>query len=145
MLHDLRKIKGNRGKAKRVGRGYGSGKGGHTVGRGSKGLKARGKVPFGFEGGQVPLYKKMPQIGGFRNPTKKAITHVSLSQFNRFNANSTVTPQDLVDAKVLKRLPKHGVKILANGKIEKKLTIKGFLFSESAKNQLEQAGCKVIA
>jgi large subunit ribosomal protein L15 len=140
-LNSLKKIKGNKSKSKRLGRGFGSGKGGHTVGRGSKGQKARSKIPFGFEGGQIPLYKKMPQIGGFRSFRPKRITHVSLSDFNVFSANTVVEPKDLVEKGVIKKAPKHGVKILANGEIEKKITFKGFLTSESAKKKIEKAGC----
>lgn len=142
MLNNLPKTKQFK-KSKRVGRGYGSGKGGHTTGRGTKGQKARGTVNLGFEGGQVPLYKRLPQIGGFRNPTKKDIVSVSLSKLNVFKDESVVTPKDLIEKNIISRLPKNGVKILANGELGKKLELKGFLASESAKKKIEKSGSKI--
>ncbi len=138
-------LKGNKKKSKRLGRGYGSGKGGHTVGRGAKGQKARNKVPAGFEGGQTPLYKRVPQWGGFRSPWAKGIVGVSLSRFNVFRAGSTVTPEDLVEKGMLKKLPKRGVKVLGTGDIKKSLTFSGFAFSESAKKKIEKADGKIKA
>ncbi len=142
-LTNLTKIKGNRAKAKRVGRGMGSGKGGHTTGKGTKGQKSRAgsRIPFGFEGGQVPLYKKLPTLTRFTNLNAKQIQCVSLSRFDGFKAGSTVTPVDLVKNGTLKQLPKYGVKILNSGKIDKKLTLEGFLVSQGAKEALEKAGC----
>jgi large subunit ribosomal protein L15 len=133
-------------KSKKLGRGYGSGRGGHTVGRGTKGQKARsGKsIPTGFEGGQTPLYKRLPQWGGFKNPTTKQIAVVSLSKLNVFKANSKATPQDLVEKKLLKKIPKYGVKILGNGDLEKKLKLEGFLFSKSAREKVEAAGGTIL-
>lgn len=144
-LHELKRVKSNKTKSKRRGRGVGSGKGAHTTGSGTKGQKSRSgsSIPFGFEGGQVPLHRKMPKIGGFRNPTTKSIAHISLKDLNKFKASTVVTPEKLLESKILKKLPKHGVKILANGDINKKLTLKGFLYSESAKMKLEAAGCKI--
>ena len=143
-LHKLKKSKGIKPK-KRVGRGNGSGKGTYS-GRGMKGQKSRsgGTRRPGFEGGQTPLYKQLPTLGGFRNPTAKSIEAISLSELNVFNDNDEVTPQSLVEKKIIKHLPKYGVKILNNGGIEKKVTLKGFLFSASAKKALEKAGCKII-
>ncbi|MFA6981561.1 MAG: uL15 family ribosomal protein, partial [Patescibacteria group bacterium] len=77
-LSKLEKIKGNKKRGKRRGLGYGSMKGGHTTGSGQKGQKARGKVSLGFEGGQTPMYKQLPTMGGFRNPTSKSVTGVPL-------------------------------------------------------------------
>ncbi|HXK52951.1 50S ribosomal protein L15 [Candidatus Nomurabacteria bacterium] len=144
-LHNLTKLKGTKRKAKRLGRGYGSGVGGHVVGFGQKGQKARSgnSIPFGFEGGQVPLYKKMPEIGGFRNPTAKSIVGISVSRLNKFKDGSVVTPTDFVKAGILKKLPKHGVKLLNTGKIEVKVTVYGFLLSESANTALTKAGCTI--
>jgi large subunit ribosomal protein L15 len=142
-LNNLPKHKQNN-KKKKLGRGYGSGKGGHTVGRGTKGQKARSKVNVGFEGGQIPLYKRLPQIGGFRNPTKKEIVSVSLSKFNKFRAGSTVTPKDLVEKGIIDKLPKHGVKILGNGELGKELKLKGFKVSAAAKKKIEESGSKLL-
>jgi large subunit ribosomal protein L15 len=143
-LSKLDRIKGNKKKGKRLGLGYGSGKGGHTSGSGSKGQKARSKVSIGFEGGQTPLYKQLPTLGGFRNPTTKQIVGLSLSVLNKFKDGDEVTPQSLVDAKIVIRVPRHGLKILNTGKIEKKISLKGFMFSASARKTLEKAGCKII-
>src|SRR4030042_3060268 len=139
-LHGLSKAKGNRKRAKRIGRGIGSGKGGHTVGRGAKGQKARNKVSAGFEGGQTPLYKRLPQLGGFRNPTSKDIVGVALFKLDKFRSGTKITPQKLVESNILKKVPRHGVKILANGDFSKALTFngpahgrQGFLFSKVAR------------
>lgn len=130
-------------KSKRLGRGYGSGKGGHTVGRGSKGQKARNTVPAGFEGGQIPLYKRLPKLGGFRNPTKKDIVAISLSKLNLFKEGSEVTPKKLVEKGIIKREPKHAVKVLNKGTLGKKLTLKGFIASKEALKKIEKAGSKL--
>lgn len=131
--------------SKRVGRGYGSGKGGHTVGKGMKGQGSRsGKgIPFGFEGGQVPLYKKMPKIGGFKNKNTKEIVGVSISKLNLFENNTEVTPKDLVTKNIISKLPKHGVKLIGNSEVSKKLTLTGFIYSNSAQQKLESAGCTI--
>jgi large subunit ribosomal protein L15 len=144
-LSNLTKNKGLRRKGKRLGRGIGSGKGGHTVGRGTKGAKARRghKFTIGFEGGQVPLYKRLPQIGGFRNNRSRQIGTVSLSVFNVFEEDTKVTPESLVKIGFFKKLPKHGVKILASGKMGKKLVLSGFLYSESAKDEIKKSGTKI--
>lgn len=136
MLNKLGKTKFNK-TSKRIGRGYGSGKGGHTVGRGAKGQKARNNVKVGFEGGQVPLYKRLPQIGGFKNPTRKDIVVVSLTKLNVFKEGSEVTPEKLVEQGIIRSVPTGGVKLLA-GKLEKKLKLTGFLTSESAAKSLEK-------
>jgi large subunit ribosomal protein L15 len=145
-LHNLKKSKGAIKPKKRVGRGIGSGKGAHTTGRGSKGQKARSgyNLPVGFEGGQVPLFKKLPQIGGFKNPRPRKIVTVSLDKFNSFKDGSTVTPEDLVKMGILAKLSKGTqVKVLGTGEINKKVELQGFLFSRSAKENLEKAGAKI--
>ena len=130
----------SRGK-KRVGRGSGSGKGFHTTGTGTKGQKSRTghSHKFGFEGGQTPFYKKLPQIVGFTNPRSKEISNVPVEYFNNFEDNSTVTPENLLGMK-FKSLPKYGVKILGNGELTKKITFKNFLYSATAKEKIEKAG-----
>lgn len=144
-LSSLAKNKGIRRKGKRLGRGIGSGKGGHTVGRGTKGQKARrgSKFTVGFEGGQVPLYKRLPQIGGFNNRRSKKIGVINLNVFNRFDNGTKVTPESLVELGIFKKLPKDGVKILAGGKLEKKLTISGFLYSENAEDKIKKSGSEI--
>ena len=144
-LSNLTRHDGIKRKGKRLGRGIGSGKGGHTVGRGTKGQKARrgSKFTVGFEGGQVPLYKRLPQLGGFKNSRSKQIGTVSLDILNTFKPGSHVKPESLVESGHFKKLPKHGVKILANGKITKKLILSGFLYSKSAKDEIIKSGTKI--
>ncbi|MFC1621933.1 50S ribosomal protein L15 [Patescibacteria group bacterium] len=143
-LHELISIK--RRKKKKLGRGYGSGKGGHTVGRGTKGQKARsGKsIPVGFEGGQVPLYKKIPKKSGFRNPTSKDVISVPLARLNIFKNGEEVIPQSLVEKGFFKKLPKDDVKILAVGNLHKKIKLKGFKFSAKAKELIEKSGSEIL-
>ena len=140
-LSNLKKIK--RRKAKRVGRGYGSGKGGHTVGRGAKGQKARGKVPAKFEGGQLPLIKRLPHKRGFKNPFSKRPLVLNVSFFERFKGGSEISPKSLVKNGFLKKVPKDGIKVLGMGKLSKKLNFKGFLYSKSAKKKIEEVEGKV--
>ena len=128
---------------KRLGRGIGSGKGGHTVGRGTKGQKARNTVSLGFEGGQVPLYKKLPQMGGFKNPTKKDILTISLEKLNVFKEGSEITPKSLVEKGIIRKIPGNSVKILNGGELDKKLTLKGFTASKSALEKLKKSGSKI--
>jgi large subunit ribosomal protein L15 len=141
-LFEIKKIKGNKTKSKRIGRGRGSGKGSHTVGFGTKGQKARsGKgIPVGFEGGQVPLYKKLPKIRGFRRSYSKSAIVVNLSAFNIFDNASEITPQLLFQKRIIRKPGKAGVKILGFGELEKKLVFFGFIFSSAAKKKIEASG-----
>lgn len=143
-LNQLPKIRF--GKKKRIGRGYGSGKGGHTVGFGSKGQKSRGrgKVPLGFEGGQSPLYKKMPKISYFKSSEKRKTAEVSLVDFNMFKDDEKITPDKLVEKGIINKVPRGGVKILSNGNLHKKLEIEGFKISKGAREKIEKAGSKII-
>lgn len=146
-LFNLNKLKGIFKAGKRIGRGIGSGKGGHTVGKGHKGQKARSgshKPWAGFEGGQVPLYKRLPRLRGFRVQKKARPLAVSLDVFNVFSDNDVITPVTLWESKIIGILPKGGVKILSNGDLSKKLTFKGFTFSSTALKKLEKAGAKVV-
>ncbi|HHW06100.1 MAG TPA: 50S ribosomal protein L15 [Clostridia bacterium] len=138
-LHELKPAKGSRFKAHRVGRGIGSGSG-KTSGRGHKGQKARsgGGVRPGFEGGQMPLYRRLPKRG-FTNVFKKEIVAVNVETLNRFEAGTEVTPALLVESGVIKSV-KDGVKILGNGSLEKALTVKAHSFSQSAREKIEAAG-----
>lgn len=144
-LSNLNKIKGNKSKRARVGRGIGSGSGGHTVGAGMKGQNSRAgsSKPFAFEGGQVPLYKRLPQIGGFRNPTKKDVICVVISKLNLFNDGDTVSPKSLLEKGIIKRIPKNGVKILDTGMFNKKLTLTGFLASKGATEKILKSGSEL--
>ncbi len=145
-LSTLTKYKTDK-KAKRVGRGRGSGKGGHTVGKGTKGQKARRGTKFGlgFEGGQSPLYKRLPQIGGFKTHTFKKVSIVNLDKFNSFKDESTVTPDVLLEKGIINEIPAGGVKILSGGDLKKKLVLKDFLFSIKAKEKIEKSGSKINA
>ncbi len=146
-LNNLETLKGKTEGKKRIGRGIGSGKGGHTSGKGAKGQKARSggsKPNLGFEGGQVPLYKRMPRIQGFTVQGKVAPLAVSLSMFNVFKNGDEVTPIMLKEKRMIRTLPKLGIKILSNGDLKKKISFKGFKISASALEKIEKAGAKVL-
>ena len=122
----------------RRGRGHGSGNG-KTAGKGHKGQKARSGAPRpGFEGGQMPLYRRIPKRG-FNCPSHKEIVGINLSALDRFEDGAVVDVDALVESGVV-RNPKDGVKILGNGDITKKLTVKANAFSASAKEKIEAVG-----
>ena len=124
----------------RVGRGHGSGNG-KTAGKGHKGQKARSGAPRpGFEGGQMPLYRRLPKRG-FTNRNTKDIVSINITELNRFEDGAVVTIETLVENGVIKN-PKDGVKILGNGELTKNLTVKAAAFSASAKEKIEKAGGK---
>lgn len=139
-LHEVLKIK-QRSK-KRLGQGIGSGKG-KTAGRGTKGQKARGKIPVGFTGG-LPLYKKLPLKRGKGNPNFQPKAKViNLSQLNVFKQNTLVDLNKLIEEKLVSQKDaKNGVKVLGSGEISLALTIK-LPVSESARKKIEKAGGKV--
>ena len=138
-LHELQPAEGSRNERNRVGRGQGSGNG-KTAGRGSKGQKARsgGGVRSGFEGGQTPLFRRIPKRG-FQNINRKEYAVVNLETLNRFEDGQEVTAAVLVEAGIVKN-EKDGIKVLANGKLERKLTVKANKFSQAAKEAIEAAG-----
>lgn len=142
-LHDLRPAPGSKKKRKRVGRGTGSGMG-KTSGRGMKGQGARsggGKGPY-FEGGQLPLVRRLPFRRGFTNINRVAYKPVNLGRLQeKFGAQSEqeVTPEALVEAGIIKRADK-AVAILGGGELTSPLTIKAHRFSKSAKEKIEAAG-----
>ena len=140
-LSQLKPAEGSRKDAYRVGRGHGSGNG-KTAGRGHDGQNSRsgGGVRPGFEGGQMPLYRRLPKRG-FTNRNSLRIVGVSLSMLDRFEEGSTVTVASLIEVGIIKN-PRDGVKILANGEITKKLTVQVNAFSASAKEKIEAAGGK---
>ena len=122
----------------RRGRGHGSGNG-KTAGKGHKGQKARSGSPrIGFEGGQMPLYRRLPKRG-FTNINTKEIVAINISALERFENGSEVTVDTLIESGVVKN-PKDGVKILGNGELTKKLTVKANAFSASAVEKIEKAG-----
>ena len=138
-LHELSPAAGSNAKPYRKGRGAGSGNG-KTAGRGHKGQWARsgGGVRVGFEGGQMPLARRLPKRG-FHNIFAKRLESVNVSALEKFEAGSVVTAQDLLDAGVLSKC-QHGVKILGNGSLSKKLTVRASAFSASAKEKIVAAG-----
>ncbi|WP_243388407.1 50S ribosomal protein L15 [Bacillus kexueae] len=138
-LHELQPAEGSRKKRNRVGRGIGSGNG-KTAGRGQKGQNSRsgGGVRPGFEGGQTPLFRRLPKRG-FTNINRKEYAIVNLTKLNRFEDGTEVTPELLLETGVVSKL-NAGIKILGDGKLEKKLTVKANKFSSSAKEAIEAAG-----
>ena len=140
-LHELSPVAGSTFVGKRKGRGPGTGNG-KTAGRGHKGLYARsgGKVRAGFEGGQMPLARRIPKRG-FNNVFAKPLTAINLAVLNRFEDGAVVDAAALIEAGVIADCP-NGLKVLSNGTLTKKITVKAAAFSESAKEKIEQAGGK---
>ncbi|WP_026859090.1 MULTISPECIES: 50S ribosomal protein L15 [Jeotgalicoccus] len=138
-LHELKPVEGARNKRNRVGRGMSSGNG-KTSGRGHNGQKSRsgGKVGLTFEGGQLPLFRSIPKRG-FTNINRKDYAIVNITALNRFDNGTEVTPELLIESGIVKN-EKSGIKILGNGNLEKKLTIKAHKFSSSAVEAIEQQG-----
>lgn len=141
-LHELKPAAGSRKERNRVGRGIGSGNG-KTSGKGHKGQNARsgGGVRLGFEGGQTPLFRRLPKRG-FTNINRKEYAVVNIDTLNRFEEGTEVTPELLIESGIVKN-EKAGIKILANGNVEKKLTVKANKFSAAAKEAIEAAGGKI--
>lgn len=138
-LHTLKPAEGSRQERNRVGRGQGSGNG-KTAGRGAKGQKARsgGRVRIGFEGGQTPLFRRLPKRG-FTNINRKEYAIVNLDTLNRFEDGTTVTPALLVEAGIIKN-ELSGIKILGEGQLERKLTVQAAKFSKAAEEAINAAG-----
>lgn len=140
-LHELKPAPGSRHKRKRVGRGISAGQG-KTSGRGHKGQKARsgGGVRPGFEGGQNPVYIRLPKRG-FTNPTRKEYAVVNLSTLNRFEAGTVISPELLMEKGIVKNL-KDGLKVLGDGELKVGLTVKAHKFSRTAAEKIAAAGGK---
>ena len=140
-LHELSPVAGSTQIGKRKGRGHGSGNG-KTGGRGHKGQKARsgGKVRVGFEGGQMPLVRRIPKRG-FINVFAKPLTAVNVIALNAFEDGAVIDAAALIENGIIAECP-NGLKILGNGNLTKKVTVKAAAFSESAKEKIEQAGGK---
>ncbi|MCD7860518.1 MAG: 50S ribosomal protein L15 [Oscillospiraceae bacterium] len=141
-LNELSLAPGSTHVAKRKGRGHGTGNG-KTAGRGHKGQKARsgGGVRVGFEGGQMPLARRVPKRG-FNNIFAKPLEAVNVSVLERFESGEEVDAQKLLSAGILSKCP-YGFKVLGGGELTKNLTVKAAAFSESAKTKIEAAGGKV--
>ncbi|MDD4111613.1 MAG: 50S ribosomal protein L15 [Herbinix sp.] len=137
-LSELRPADGSKQNSFRRGRGHGSGNG-KTAGKGHKGQKARSGAPrVGFEGGQMPLYRRIPKRG-FTNRNSKVIVVINVDVLNRFDDGVTVTVDSLIEAGIVKN-PKDGVKILGNGELTKKLDVKVNAFSASAVEKIQALG-----
>ena len=139
-LSNLKAAAGSRKDRFRKGRGHGSGNG-KTAGKGHKGQKARSGAPRpGFEGGQMPLYRRLPKRG-FKNINSKIIVGINVSELERFDNDSTVSVDTLIETGIVKN-PRDGVKILGNGELTKKLTVQANAFSAGAKEKIEALGGK---
>lgn len=136
-LHHLRPPPGSKRARTRVGRGEG-GRRGKTAGRGTKGQKARSKVPAYFEGGQMPLYRRTRKLKGFRNRNKEYFALVNVDRLNEFDAGSTVTPDDLRARGIVKKRGR--IKVLGEGELDHKLTVKAHAFSLGAVEKIKSAG-----
>ncbi|UTR16733.1 50S ribosomal protein L15 [Salipaludibacillus sp. LMS25] len=138
-LHELQPSVGSRKERKRKGRGVGTGNG-KTAGKGHKGQNARsgGGVRPGFEGGQMPIFRRLPKRG-FKNPNRTEYAIVNLETLNRFDEGTEVTPALLIETGVVKN-EKDGIKVLGNGTLDRKLTVKAHKFSGSSKEAIEAAG-----
>jgi large subunit ribosomal protein L15 len=135
-VHDLKPAPGSRRDRKRVGRGIG-GKGGKTAGRGMKGQGARDTIPAGFEGGQMPLARRIPKLKGFKNPFRVEYVVVNLDTLQDFDGDS-VTPETL---RARGLVHKHGlVKVLGRGELNRKLEVRAHAFSKSAEQAITAAG-----
>lgn len=140
-LHELSPVEGSKKAAKRIGRGHGSGWG-KTSGKGHKGQKARAGrgMRVGFEGGQMPLQRRIPKRG-FNNIFAKEIVSINVGSLNRFEDGAVVDAKALVEAGLVKNYF-DGIKILGNGELKKNITVKVDAYSESAKAKIEAAGGK---
>lgn len=139
----LKPPEGAKQKRKRVGRGDGSGHGSYS-GRGLKGQKSRsgGGVRPGFEGGQLPLIKRLPRVRGFTNIFKEEFSIVNVAELNRFMPNTEITPDELLKLGLIKSL-KYKVKILGDGNLDRPLVVKANKFSSTAEKKISAAGGKV--
>ncbi len=138
-VHDLKPPEGSKKRAKRVGRGIG-GKGGKTAGRGTKGQKARSKVPVAFEGGQMPLIQRVPKLRGFRNPFRVEYQAINLDTIDESGLDE-VTPDSLREKGLISKGSL--VKVLGRGEISRAVTVKAHAFSKSAAEAITAAGGSV--
>ena len=139
-LHHLKPAPGSKKAPVRVGRGEG-GRRGKTAGRGTKGSNARGSMRLGFEGGQMPLYRRLPKLRGFRNPNKEYFAVVNVERLSVFRAGSTVGPDELRAHGLVKKRGR--VKVLGEGDLAKKLTVRAHAFSLGAVERIQAAGGSV--
>ncbi|MDH7481867.1 MAG: 50S ribosomal protein L15 [Armatimonadota bacterium] len=136
-LSELKPAPGAVHRRKRVGRGIGSGHG-VTAGKGTKGQKARGKIRLGFEGGQTPLHRRLPQRRGFTNIFKKEYAIVNLDQLAKLSED-TITPELLLEKGIIKDL-KEGLRVLGRGDIDRAITVRAHYFSKTAEEKIKAKG-----
>ena len=142
-IHELQPAPNSKKSVKRLGRGIGSGHG-KTCCKGHKGQWARsgGGVRIGFEGGQMPLMRRIPK-SGFTNNWRKVYSIVNLSDLEVFEDGAVVTADALLERGILSKVEPYGIKVLGNGELSKKLTVRAAKFSKSAQEKLEKTGCTV--
>lgn len=142
-INDLHNAENSKREAKRLGRGIGSGLG-KTSGKGQKGQNSRsgGGVRLGFEGGQMPLLRRLPKVG-FTNKFRTVYTTINVEDLNRFEDETTVDFESLLQNGLIKKTKNVGLKVLGNGELKKKLVVKANKFSKSAIEKIENAGGKV--
>ena len=136
-LHHLKPAAGSRRDPIRVGRGEG-GRRGKTAGRGTKGAKARKNMPAWFEGGQMPLYRRLPKLRGFKRPEKESFAVVNVERLNEFRQGSTIGPDELRARGLVKKRGR--VKVLGEGELTKGLTVRAHAFSVGAVERIQAAG-----
>lgn len=143
-LHQMSPAPNSKTEAKRLGRGIGSGLG-KTSGKGTKGQNSRsgGGVRVGFEGGQMPLNRRLPRRGFNNKNFKKEYNIINVSQLNNFKENTVVTAELLKEKNLINKIAPYGLKVLGNGNLDKALTVKAAAFSESAIQKITKAGGKV--
>ncbi len=140
-LHELKPTPGSTRNRKRVGRGMSSGNG-KTAGRGHNGQNSRsgGNTRIDFEGGQTPLYKRLRKVG-FKNPFRKEYATVNIDRLNQYEDGTVITPELLLGDRVIRKM-ESGLKVLGNGTLEKKITVKAHKFTASAEEKIKAAGGK---
>lgn len=136
-LHHLKPAPGSKTTKTRVGRGE-SGRRGKTAGRGTKGAKARGNMPNWFEGGQMPIYRRLPKLKGFKNPNKEYFALINVDRLNEFRKGSTVGPDELRAKGLVKKRGR--IKVLGEGELKKELTVRAHAFSVGAVEKIRSAG-----
>ena len=140
-IHNLKPDKGSTHKTKRIGRGPGSGHG-KTAARGHKGMWSRSgsSQKRGFEGGQMPLHRRMPKRGFSNAPFKKKFTTINVSDLGKFEKGSKIGPQELITAGVIRKLANNGLRILGDGQIDRDLHVTAHYFTEGAREKITKAG-----
>ena len=139
-LHHLKPAPGSKKSKIRVGRGEG-GRRGKTAGRGTQGSKARGSIPAWFEGGQMPIYRRLPKLKGFKNPNKEYFALINVDKLNSFRKGSTVGPDELRAKGFIKKRGR--VKVLGEGELKKELTVRAHAFSVGAVEKNKAAGGEI--